>query len=61
MKTMQEYAGEFGRKNWKKGVVSNVTSYSFVFTEHSDLKKPDKQRKKVIYFLSYFWVPSSAG
>lgn len=61
MKTMQEYADEFAQKNWKKGVVSKVTAYSFVFTEHPDLLKPDKQPKQVTYMLSYFWVPSSVG
>lgn len=56
MKTMQEYANEFEQKNWKKGVVSKVTDYSFDFTEHPDLRKPEKQPKKVTYFLSYFWA-----
>ena len=61
MKTMKEYAKEFGEKNWKKGVVSNVTSYSFVFTEHQDLRKPDKQPKSTVYMLSYFWEKGSVA
>ena len=54
MKTMLEYASDFAKKNWKKGEVSNVTHYSFLFTEHPDMKKPEKQPKKTVYYLSYF-------
>ncbi len=53
MKSMKEYAVGFGVKNIKKGTVSKITDYSFVFTTNP--KKDNVQPKPVTYMLSYFY------
>ena len=56
MKSMVEYAKQYQHENRNKGVVSDVTSYSFKFTENP--KKPGEQPKSYMVMISYFWTPS---
>lgn len=53
MKSMKEYTIDFGVKNIKKGTISKITNYSFVFTTNP--KKDNVQPKSVTYMLNYFY------
>lgn len=53
MKTMEEYARQYQHENRNKGVVSNVTDYSFKFTTNP--KKDGEQPKSYLVMKSYFW------
>lgn len=55
MKGMQEYAKQYQHENRNKGTVSDVTSYSFKFTENP--KNKGEQPKSYIVMLSWFWQP----
>lgn len=56
MKSMEEYARLYQHENRNKGVVSNVTDYSFKFTTNP--KKDGEQPKSYLVMKSYFWEPS---
>ena len=55
MKTMEEYARQYQHENRGKGLVSDVTSYSFKFTLNP--KKEGEQPKSYVVMKSYFWAP----
>lgn len=52
MKTMEEYARQYQHENRNKGVVSDVTNYSFKFTTNP--KKDGEQPKSYMVMISYF-------
>ena len=49
---MEQYANVFAEHHEASGFVSNITNYSFTFTEYPKTK--DAQPKSCIYMLSYF-------
>lgn len=53
MESMQVYAQEYQKKNFKKGFISNVTNYSFTFTVLPK-KEGDKETSYVV-MKSWFW------
>ena len=57
MKTMYEYAREYGHTH-QNGYVTKVNDYSFEFTLYPK-KKDETKIKSYVVMSSYFWKPKA--